>query len=284
MEYLTPIENAVPGGASNSARVHLDARAVNKSDVAHSFSHSAASYDAAAELQRRIGDNLLSMVPVQVYGVAVDLGCGTGHFSTLLKQQLVVGQVLGLDIAEGMLSYAESQAGRSGLSWCCGDAEQLPLADGSVSLLFSNLALQWCADLQAVFNEAMRVLAPGGRLLFSTLGPDTLYELKSAWKKVDGYVHVNNFVSLSEVEATATRTGFNCHSKEQRVVMEYRHVLQLARELKALGAHNLNAGRPAGLTGRRRLLQLQEHYEPFRNSRGMLPATYQTYYLSMSKN
>lgn len=258
-------------------------RTVDKTDIAHSFSHAAASYDAVAGLQRQIGEYLLSLIPDQPYATVLDLGCGTGHFSALLEQQLSAGQVLGLDIAEGMLAYAGKQPDRVALAWCCGDAEQLPLADSSVSLVFSNLALQWCPDLGCVFEEAMRVLTPGGRLVFSTLGPDTLYELKSAWQRVDGYVHVNSFIPLSEVELAASRAGFCYRSQEQRIVMKYKHVLELARELKSLGAHNLNAGRPTGLTGRKRLQQLQEHYESYRDSSGMLPATYQTFYLSMTK-
>src|SRR4029077_10511260 len=74
------------------------------------------------------------------------------------------------------------------------DAYALPFATASFDLVFSNLMLQWCDDLDAVFAEIARVLKPGGLLLFSTFGPGTLAELREAWAAGDASSnHVNHF-------------------------------------------------------------------------------------------
>lgn len=256
---------------------------VNKEDIAHSFSRAAITYDSVASLQRRIGRRLLYVVPKRDYESILDLGCGTGYFGRQLLQRFAASQVLGLDMAEGMVNFARQQHDAPDLQWCCADAESLPLADASVSLLFSNLALQWCRDLSRVMAEAKRVLRPGGCFAFSTLGPDTLHELKAAWRQVDRYVHVNSFLDLSEIRSAALTAGFDCRASEERVVVEYRRLRELTQELKGLGAHNLNRGRPTGLTGKRRIQKLLEAYEGFRDQQGKLPATYQTYYCLLFK-
>ncbi len=88
-----------------------------------------------------------------------------------------------------------------------GDAERLPLRDGSCDLLFSSLAIQWCADLPAVLAEARRVLRPGGVLAFSSLCVGTLGELRDSWRVVDGFVHVNRFRAFADYLQHAAGSG-----------------------------------------------------------------------------
>lgn len=126
----------------------------------------------------------------------VDLGCGTGYFSRALERRFGAAEGLAVDIAEGMLRHARARGGAS--HFIGGDAERLPLRDGSCDLLFSSLAIQWCADLPAVLAEARRVLRPGGVLAFSSLCVGTLGELRDSWRVVDGFVHVNRFRAFAD--------------------------------------------------------------------------------------
>jgi len=256
---------------------------VNKQDVARSFSLAASTYDEVAALQRSVAENLLTRIPDQTFENIIDLGCGTGVVSTQLAQRFTTSTVFGLDIAEGMLEYARRQFSQPALQWCCADAESLPLQDNSVDLVFSSLAVQWCADFQQLCNEVMRVLKPGGYCVLATLGPNTLHELRSAWQQVDGYVHVNRFIDSEAVTAAALKAGFDCEFWQQELVMRYRELRQLTAELKALGAHNVNRGRPKGLTGRQRIEKLKAGYETFRCGDGFLPASYDVYYLRLEK-
>jgi len=249
----------------------------DKRRVAESFSRAAASYDAVADLQRSVGNALLEQIPENTKPARwLDLGSGTGYFSRALASRFPQGEGLALDIAEGMLRHARPMGGAA--SFVAGDAECLPLRSGSVDLIFSSLALQWCAHFAAVLDEAERVLRPGGVFAFSSLCYGTLHELRDSWQRVDGFAHVNRFRSFEAYQRLCAASRLRCLTLNmQPSVLYYSELRQLTHELKALGAHNLNPGRLGGLTGRTRIRALIEAYERFRKPSG-LPATYRVVY------
>jgi malonyl-CoA O-methyltransferase len=254
----------------------------DKRQVAASFSRAASSYDSVAELQRCVGRELISRLPVQLDPVRwLDLGCGTGCFSRVLSERFAGTEGVALDIAEGMLRHARPLGGAD--HFVAGDAERMPLRSASCELVFSSLAVQWCADFGAVLSEARRVLQSGGIFAFASLCVGTLYELRESWQAVDGMVHVNRFRALEDYQRLCAASGLQVRSLEVRPhVLYYPDVRSLTHELKALGAHNLNPGRPGGLTGRARVLALIDAYESFRQPQG-LPATYQALYAVLEK-
>jgi malonyl-CoA O-methyltransferase len=254
----------------------------DKRQVAASFSRAAASYDSVAELQRAVGCELLARLPAQLNPQRwLDLGCGTGYFSRVLAEDFAPSEGVALDIAEGMLRHAQPLGGAH--YFIAGDAERMPLADQSCGLIFSSLAVQWCADFAAVLSEAHRVLQPGGVLAFASLCVGTLHELRESWQAVDGLVHVNRFRQFDDYQQLCAASGLRVRSLEvQPHVLHYPDVRSLTHELKALGAHNLNPGRPGGLTGRARIMGLIDAYEHFRQGEG-LPATYQVVYAVLEK-
>lgn len=251
--------------------------------VAASFSRAAASYDAVAELQRAVGGALIEYLPGDLQPERwLDLGSGTGYFSRVLANRFPAGSGVALDIAEGMLRHARAQGGAS--SFVAGDAECLPARDGAFDLIFSSLALQWCDDFSAVLSEAKRVLRPGGVLAFSSLCKGTLQELRASWVTVDGFAHVNRFRPIEVYQQLCAASGLRLGRLEVRPeVLHFSELRQLTHELKALGAHNLNPGRPGGLTGRARIRALVEAYERYRTPNG-LPATYQVLYGVLHKD
>ncbi|NQD93057.1 malonyl-ACP O-methyltransferase BioC [Pseudomonas sp. CrR25] len=254
----------------------------DKRQVAASFSRAADSYDSVAALQRMVGSELLTRLPTAFEPQRwLDLGCGTGYFSRALRQRFATAEGVALDIAEGMLRHARPLGGAQ--RFIAGDAECLPLRDDSCDLLFSSLALQWCANFHAVLGEARRVLRPGGVLAFSSLCIGTLQELRDSWQAVDGLVHVNRFRGFADYRQLCADSGLQLLTLESRAeVLHFPDLRSLTHELKALGAHNLNPGRPGGLTGRARILALVEAYEGFRQPQG-LPATYQVVYGLLQK-
>ena len=250
-----------------------------KARIAHSFSAAAASYDGVAELQRQVGTDLLARLELPVSaGPALDLGCGTGYFLPRLQQAVPACEWLGGDLAEGMLRYARGARGLGGVPLLALDAERLPLADACLAGIYSNLALQWCQDLDGLFAEAHRVLRPGGWCALSTLLDGTLAELRASWRSVDDREHVNRFLSDREWRSAAERAGLRplVWRQETRVTY-YAELAELVHELKALGAHNLNEGRPGGLTGKGRWRALRSAYEACRQRQG-LPASWQVLY------
>ena len=254
----------------------------DKRQVAASFSRAAASYDSVAELQRAVGGELLTRLPAAISPQRwLDMGCGTGYFSRVLGEQFPAGQGVALDIAEGMLNHARPLGGAQ--HFIAGDAERLPLKADSLGLIFSSLAVQWCANFDAVLTEAYRVLQPGGVLAFASLCVGTLDELRQSWRAADGLVHVNRFRTFQAYQQLCAASGMRVVSLERRPhVLHYPDVRSLTHELKALGAHNLNPGRPGGLTGRARIVALVNAYEQFREAQG-LPATYQVVYAVLEK-
>ena len=255
---------------------HLD-----RARLRASFERASGSYEAAASLQARVAAELLQRLELLRFspGAVLDLGSGTGRVTRELKRRYPRARVIALDIAPGMLREAR----RHQRPWrrfdrVCGDALRLPLRDGSIDLIFSNLMLQWCEPLAAALSEARRVLAPGGFLSFSTFGPATLYELRTAWAEADGYNHVNHFPDMHEVGDGLVRAGLMEPVLDaDRFEVGYLDVLTLMRDLKAIGAHNVTAGRPRALAGRERLTRVQRAYEAFRRDEG-LPATYEVIY------
>jgi malonyl-CoA O-methyltransferase len=253
------------------------AYSLDESWVRRSFDRASASYDAAAVLQTEVRDLLLERLALTnlTPRVVVDAGAGTGHASRALKRRYPAAQVIALDSSFGMLRAAGRQQ-----SWMrpfvrvCADAQRLPFPDGCADLIVSNFMLQW-SDLDAAFAEFRRVLAPRGLLSFTTLGPDTLRELRSAWSHVDPHVRVSQFMDMHDIGDALVRAGFAAPVLDvDRYTLWYDDVRRLAADLKALGARNATAGRPRGLTTPRRFAAMQSAYETYREQ-GRLPATYE---------
>jgi malonyl-CoA O-methyltransferase len=258
-----------------------------KALVAKSFGQAAIHYDDVAVLQRQTGDELLerlSLVKLEPKRI-LDLGAGTGRNLTQLASRYPDADLIAVDIAPAMLQQAK-QTFRSAMGlkrwlpnqrkpvFLAGDAENLPLADKSVDLVFANLALQWC-DLRASFAEIARVLRPDGLLMFTSLGPDTLFELREAWASVDSYPHVNVFYDMHDVgEAMMNARLAEPVLDMDRYLLTYDTAMALMKDLKVLGASNVNQGRRRGLTGRQALKQVADYYEQFRDD-GVLPASYE---------
>lgn len=248
--------------------------------IATSFSRAAASYDAAAVLQREVGQRLLERLDLSALQPThiLDLGTGTGFIARQLTQRYKQAHVIAMDIAYGMLQYAQQQNSKN-TDFICADANYIPLANNSIDLIVSNLTIHWCADLAAVFAELRRVLKPGGLLLFSTLGPDTLHELRTSWASIDQQTHVHSFIDMHNVGDELVQAKFIEPVMDmENITLTYRDMLRLMRDLKNLGAHNLASTRPRGLTPKSHLQKLSLAYENFRDTAGLYPATYEVIY------
>jgi len=254
---------------------------LDRPGVRASFDRASAGYEAAAVLQPQVADELLERLELFKFEprVVLDLGAGTGRATRELKRRYRRALVIALDLAPGMLRQARRhQHLFRRFERVCADALRLPLAQASVDLVFSSLMLQWCDPLDSAFAEIRRVLNPDGFFAFSTFGPDTLKELRDAWAEADGYSHVNHFADMHDVGEALVRAGLAEPVLDvDRVLLTYPDVLTLMRDLKAIGAHNVTAGRPRALTGKARLQRMQNAYEACRHE-GRLPATYEVIY------
>lgn len=280
-------------------KVTLPDFAPDKRLVRQSFDKAAKTYDAAAVLQREIADRMLERLDYIKYQpqLILDAGSGTGYAAPFLRQRYPQSDVIELDLAVGMLEYArqkEKEAentssflkktlnslfSRPTTHYLAADIEALPLANESIDLIWSNVALQWCLTPDLVFSEFRRVLKQNGLLMFSTFGPDTLQELRRATYQIDQKHHVNQFIDMHDLGDALMRTGFTTPVMDmEHIVLTYQDVLSIMRDLKAIGAHNVMSGRRQGLTGKGFIQTVAKNYEFFRTHENILPATYEVIY------
>lgn len=260
--------------------------AVDKHQLRRSFEKAAASYDAAAVLQHEVCRRMLSRLDYVRHEPAaiLDAGTGTGNVIAALRSRYPRASIYALDIALAMVRRAQARVpwwrrlAGGGVLPICGDLERLPLRAGAVAMVWSNLALQWVDEPQRAFAELRRVIAPGGLLMFSTFGPDTLKELRQAYQAADRYNHVNRFVDMHDLGDMLLHAGFAEPVMDMEyITLTYADVRALMRDLKAIGAHNVTAGRRHGMTARAILEAVERSYETMRRE-GRLPATFEVVY------
>lgn len=245
---------------------------IDRAAMRAAFEKAALSYDAAAVLQQEVASRLvermdmMTMQPVSI----LDVGSGTGFVSHLLAARYPKAKITAVDLAINMLKQARSkrsfkQRWNKRFNYVNAEVENLPFADASVELVISSLTLQWCQDLPKVFSEIRRVLAPGGLLLFSSFGPDTLKELRQSWAAVDEAPHVNQFIDMHDVGDALLQSGFADPVMDMEMLtLTYKDVQSVMRDLKEIGAHNVMQGRSQSITGKNKLKKMIQHYEQFR--------------------
>lgn len=256
----------------------------NKIQIAKSFSKAADAYDGAAILQQEVGNKLLDLLhsaKTQPKTIA-DLGSGTGKMTLELAHLFPKAKVLGIDIAENMVQFARSHFKKTNnLDFICADADCLPFSNNSIDMIISNLMLQWSVNLEITLSQWQRILKPNGKLFFSSLGPNSLHELRTAWKEVDHYPHVNTFIDKTYLICCLTMLQFkNIQIKTVNHYRFFKTLRELMQELKILGTHSLQHKRKPGLFGKKKFKLLQESYEKFRGNNGKLAMTYEVYYVS----
>ena len=263
----------------------LDIAEIDRQAMRAAFEKAASSYDAAAVLQKEVANRLvdrmelMSMKPQSI----LDAGAGTGFVSQFLAERFPKAKITALDLAFNMLKQSKSkrsfkQRWNKQFHYVHAEVENLPFADASVELVISGLTLQWCQDLPKVFKEFRRVLAPGGLLLFSTFGPDTLKELRQSWAEVDDVPHVNAFADMHDVGDALLQSKFLDPVMDMEMLtVTYEDIKTVMRDLKQIGAHNVMQGRSHNITGKNKLKQMMQAYEKYRND-GVVPVSHEIVY------
>lgn len=261
-----------------------------KTRVQRNFSRAAQQYDAAAVLQREVSDRMgerLDYIKFEPQTL-LDAGSGTGYSQTKLRERYPKAQRIELDLAFEMLCTSrEKQRQNTSIfdklrrktsNFVCADLEHLPLKSNSIDLFWSNLAIQWLHTPDNAFNEAFRVLNQGGLLMFSTLGVDTLHELRTAFRHADHAPHVNPFIDMHDLGDALIRAGFSEPVMDmEKIILTYQDLKSLMKDLKGIGAHNALNGRKRGLMGKQTWQTVQNAYETFRKDE-RLPTTYEVIY------
>lgn len=267
-----------------------DAFRVDARQARRAFERAALRGADPAALQREVEGRMLErldlmrLIPKRV----LDAGCGAGRGLGLLRGRYPRAELLGVDFslaATLAASRSRSLAARirgffrgSSSTLVCADFARLPLRPGSVDMVWSNLALAWAEEPSAALREFLRVLAPGGLLMFSSYGPDTLKELRAAFSAVSRARRVHSFADMHDVGDMLVACGFAEPVMDvERLTLTYPRVDDLARDLRESGQTCVAGDRSRGLTGRGVWLGMLAAYESERRG-GRLPATVEVVY------
>ncbi|MBA3507599.1 MAG: malonyl-ACP O-methyltransferase BioC [Betaproteobacteria bacterium] len=278
-----------------------DPREIDPRVVRRAFGRAAATYDAAAALQREVGARMAARLDYVKIAPALilDAGCGTGEGVGEFAARYQQARVVALDVALPMVQAARERArvARSLLQrllsgkltllrrrdeaspfFLCGDMNALPLRGVAFDLIWSNLALQWVNDVPRALAEMRRVLKVGGLVSFTTFGPDTLKEIRMAFAQADGFTHTNRFLDMHDIGDMLVRAGFADPVMDmEQLTLTYADASSLMRDLRQLGATNATRGRPRGLMGRGRWRRATAAFEALRRD-GRIPATFEVIY------
>ena len=263
---------------------------IKTSHVKRAFSSASDSYDAHAVLQREIGERLLAHLNFTRIepGRILDVGCGTGYFTRLLRNKYKKADITALDLSESMLHSTRASHSRR-MPWhghnrhTCGNAAALPFKDEQFELVCSNLAMQWLPDPSIMLQEMRRVLAPGGLMLFSTFGRRTLSELRQSLASIEPERagHVLPFPDVTSLGDALMKLPVELPVTDVDLfTLTYPDTISLIRELKGLGASAAAIrGRKSGLYGRSLIRQLEHEYaDKHRNEAGHIYATFEALY------
>ena len=242
------------------------------------------------EVSSRMFDRLelIKIAPSRV----LDAGCGTGADLPLLQKSYPAAQILGLDAAQAMLQGAQPGdkpsslnqllskllPSKSGVDLLCGDFAELPLAPNSLDLVWSNLALHWHPQPDRVFAEWRRVLRVNSLLMFSTFGPDSLRELRTAFAEADLAPHVLPFVDMHDFGDQLVEAGFSTPVLDmETITVTYDTPQALLSDVRALGGNPLTTLRRS-MMGKAAWQRMLDTLERGRRSDGKLGLTFEVIY------
>jgi malonyl-CoA O-methyltransferase len=263
----------------------------NKIRIAQQFSRAARTYNSAADVQLDIAFDAMAYVSAH-YQSGLDIGCGTGRISQQLSSRC--DKLIAMDLAFGMLTYAKQNNPPSDTSicWLQGDADSLPMADNSVDIVFSSMALQWSDNPQKVMSEITRVMKSGANAVLAIMCDGSFKQLNDSWQKIDSRRHVNNFASAQTWLAAAKAKGLQVTMQEKQYVTWHPNIRLLLSSIKSIGANVLLTSQdPDGSPkpesrnafNRHTLQHLETYYQQQYAENMQLPLTYHVCFLQCNK-
>lgn len=247
----------------------------NKITTTANFSKYAACYDDYSDVQKTVGEELISTLKGQHFKRILDIGCGTGTYTLLLRQTFPNASITAVDICEEMIHKAMSKLNDCKIKFVTADAETMSLNE-SCDLITSNACFQWLENFQSDMANYNNLLAEDGTILFSMFGPSTFHQLSKSlaqFYRQDIHIASQSFIDRDTLTAVLANS-FNCVSiTEQTFDKRYDSLLHLLKTIKYTGTKG------AGLNGRvltrNALAEIEKIYiQRF----GDIIATYQVFY------
>ena len=247
------------------------------------FNRHAKTYDEYSSLQNKISDNLfkkLDLIEVRPNFI-LDLGCGTGRNGGIFKEKYQNIRLINYDFSINMLQEAKKNQHKvlgAKSEFICGDIEKLSFSENTFDVIWSTSSLQWCNNLSDIFKRAKLILKPGGLFIFSTFGPNTLFELKNVTKRISNYQKTNNFLDVLSIKDKLIKEGFsNPVIDSEEFCLTYQNINKLFLDLRKIGATSGFKSKKIGLSGKSFLKLISDGYKEYSHD-GIYPATYEAVY------
>jgi len=217
---------------------------MDKETIARNFSRYANSYDRHADVQRYAADELLRQIKGDGFKKILELGCGTGNYTGLLRNRFIDAKIIAVDISREMVRVAEEKLKGKNIEFLIRDAEKLDFKD-KFDLISSNAAFQWFEELENCLLTYKGMLEEGGVISFSSFGPQTFVELNTVLKSVLGNkaIVVDGFMDKEELETILRQNFKSAKVKEIRYKDDFATLKDLLQKIKCTGTrgNGLNA-------------------------------------------
>lgn len=253
---------------------------IDTSAVRARFNRVASCYESASFIEERLAADLLnrlnfmSLAPKTI----LDLGTGTGRCARAMAQRYPEANIVGVDFASAMIEQAQHEHNSGNIIYSLADAHVLPFAPDSFDLVISNALFPFIADIDTVFQQVQKILTKRGCFIFTTFGPDTLYELRHTWSMISDAPHVLPFMDMHDVGDALIASGLvEPLLDRDTLTVTYQDVSKMFLELKNAGLTNCLTDREKGLLGKNTYKKLLTTY-PFDTSKNCYPVTLEVIY------
>jgi len=248
---------------------------MDKKTIALNFSRYAYTYDTYADAQRKVAFELLSWLKKDRFKRIMEVGCGTGNYTLLLREKFKKAKITAVDISDKMIEVASDKLRDKGIEFMVRDAENLNL-DKGFDLITSNACFHWFKDMGKALLRYRTLLKKDGIILFSTFGPLTFWELNSSLRSVfkDSSIMANDFIPIGKVEKILRDNFKDVTIKETRFEESFASLRDLLNKIKYTGARGNGLGSKISFD-RRALKEIERAYL---DKIGTIKATYQIFF------
>ncbi len=210
---------------------------VNKRIIEENFSKHAQSYDQHSRVQNLCASILINEVGTNSFPSILDIGCGTGNYTKLLKEKFPKAKIKAVDISAEMIALAKSKLGGKKIEFIVADAESLNLEE-EFDLISSNASFQWFQELEADLKKYKGALKKKGLILFSTFGPKTFFQLHSCLEEFLNKplsISASNFLNKEKVEEILKGIFKEVRVGEEIYNQQFNSLLELLENLRCTG-------------------------------------------------
>ena len=233
---------------------------MNKQQVHANFSKNAASYDDHAAVQRQCAEKLIKMAG-EGHARILEVGCGTGIYTSLLRRKYPAALITALDISDDMIGVARRKISDENAFFIADDAEDISIS-GTFDLITSNASFQWFDDLDTSFKLFSKLFDKNGLLCFSMYGPGTFNEFKEVLSAHFGrrqWLNSSDFMSFKDIGSLVRKHFHNVKMKEEYIKVEFESLFGFLKDIKYSGTRGRGLGKDAFL-GKNAIKEMEKTY------------------------